>query len=73
MVTDISAHGLENCAVIERRLKLKDRALFILDYEEFLLFGDVRRASGKKKSPDKINPEANELNFLSIVAEISAQ
>ena len=27
----------------------------------------------EKKSPDKINPEANELNFLSIVAEISAQ
>ena len=70
MVTDISAHGLENCAVIERRLKLKDRALFILDYEEFLLFGDVRR---KKKSPEKINPKENKLNFLSIVAEISAQ
>ena len=30
------------------KVKLKDRALFILDYEEFLLFGDVRRASGKK-------------------------
>ena len=27
----------------------------------------------KKKSPEKINPKANKLNFLSIVAEISAQ
>ena len=67
MVTDISAHGLENCAVIERRLKLKDRALFILDFSAM----SVGRV--EKKSPEKINPKANKLNFLSIVAEISAQ